>query len=113
MPNPDLEVRGGVGHKDPNISGGGSPPKNYFQPFEPQFDLKIRGGGGGAGARPHPWICHGAYTYQPMDWVRISVAKSIWVLSLQVQPYIKSAYQISINFYVKMTIRRGTEVLTT
>ena len=48
MPNPDLEVRGGVGHKDPNISGGGSPPKNFFQPFEPQFDLKITGGGGQA-----------------------------------------------------------------
>ena len=48
MPNPDLEVRGGVGHKDPNISGGGSPPKNFFQPFEPQFDLKIRGGRGQA-----------------------------------------------------------------
>ena len=62
MPNPDLEVRGGVGHKDPNISEGGSPPKNVFQPFEPQFDLKIRGGGGGAGARPHPGPSPGSAT---------------------------------------------------
>ena len=54
MPNPDLEVRGGVGHKDPNISEGGSPPKNVFQPFEPQFDLKIRGGGGGGGGQAPP-----------------------------------------------------------
>ena len=55
MPNPDLEVRGGVGHTDPNISGGRFPPppqKKFFQPFEPQFDLKIRGGGGGGGQAP-------------------------------------------------------------
>ena len=50
MPNRDLEVRGGVGHTDPKISGGGRspPPKKFFQPFEPQFELKIRGGGGQA-----------------------------------------------------------------
>ena len=38
MPDPDLEIKGG---------GGGAVwcPKNFFQRFEPQFGLKIRGAG--------------------------------------------------------------------
>ena len=44
MPDPDLEVRGG--------GGGGSLRKNFFQPFRPQFGLKIRKGEGPLGLSP-------------------------------------------------------------
>ena len=42
VPDPDLEIRGGgggggAGHPDPLIKK-----KNFFRPFGPQFDLKIR-----------------------------------------------------------------------
>ena len=41
VPDPDLEIRGGGrgagGHLDPLIKK-----KNFFRPFGPQFDLKIR-----------------------------------------------------------------------
>ena len=45
----DLDIRGGGGergngHPDPNIRAGGQTSKNFFQPFGPQFGLKIRGG---------------------------------------------------------------------
>ena len=52
VPDPDLEMGGGGargGPLDPEISGGGRSPKNFFWPFRSQFGLKIRGGGGGAG----------------------------------------------------------------
>ena len=45
VPDPDLEIRmvgGGGGHPDPEIRGGQSPTK-FFQPFGPQFGLKIGG----------------------------------------------------------------------
>ena len=49
MPDPNLEIRvvgWGDGHPDPEISGGGDQsPKIFFQPFGPQFGLKIRGAG--------------------------------------------------------------------
>ena len=49
MPNPDLEIMGGSGHPDPEIrgeaGGGGQSLKYFFQPFRPQFGLKIRGAG--------------------------------------------------------------------
>ena len=49
MPDPNLEIRvvgWGDGHADPEISGGGDQsPKIFFQPFGPQFGLKIRGAG--------------------------------------------------------------------
>ena len=44
--DPDLDIRGGErgnGHPDPNIRAGGQTPKKIFQPFGPQFGLKIRG----------------------------------------------------------------------
>ena len=48
--DPDLGIRGGGGggergngHPDPNIRAGGQTPKKIFQPFGPQFSLKIRG----------------------------------------------------------------------
>ena len=50
MPDPNLEIRvvgWGDGHPEPEISGGGGDqsPKIFFQPFGPQFGLKIRGAG--------------------------------------------------------------------
>ena len=46
VPDPDLEINkvggGGGSHPDPEIRGDQSP-KNFFQPFGPQFGLKIRG----------------------------------------------------------------------
>ena len=38
--------KGGSGHPDPEIRGGGQSPKNFFPLFEPQFGLKIKGGRG-------------------------------------------------------------------
>ena len=56
MPNPDLEIRGGGGdHPDPPLDKGGArSPKNGFPLFGPQFGLKIKGEGGGAGPSPGP-----------------------------------------------------------
>ena len=43
MSDPDLQIRGGgPGHTDPEIGGGGVW-ENFFRPFGPRFDLKIRG----------------------------------------------------------------------
>ena len=48
--DPDLDIRGGGAgergnsHPDPNIRAGGQTQKKFFQPFGPQFGLKIRGG---------------------------------------------------------------------
>ena len=35
--------KGGPGHPDPEIRGERSQKKNFFQPFGPQFGLKMRG----------------------------------------------------------------------
>ena len=56
--NPDLQMGegGGVvgGHPGPEMRGGGVLfSKNFFQPFGPQFGLKIGGGRG----RPFSWMC--------------------------------------------------------
>ena len=45
MPDTDLEIRGG-GHPE----GGPVSKKKFFWPFGPEFGLKIRAGGGVAGA---------------------------------------------------------------
>ena len=52
--DPDLQIRGGGGsHLDPEIRVGAQSPKNiFFQPFGPQFGLKIRGGRGPPGPSP-------------------------------------------------------------
>ena len=47
VPDPDLEVRGG---------GGAVSEKKFFQPFRPQFGLKIRREEGPPGSLP--WIRH-------------------------------------------------------
>ena len=52
---PDLQIRGGGGHSDPEIRGG-AVSKTFFQPFGLQFGLKIREGGGPPG--PFPRIHH-------------------------------------------------------
>ena len=46
LANPDLQIRGGSGHPDPEIGGGvAGLKKNVFPPFGPQFGLNIRVGG--------------------------------------------------------------------
>ena len=46
MVDPDLQIRGGPGHPDPEIREGGGGvegwSKKFFPPFGPQFGLKIR-----------------------------------------------------------------------
>ena len=42
MADPDLQIRGGGGHLDPEIRGGPTS-KIFFRPFGPHFDLKVRG----------------------------------------------------------------------
>ena len=42
MADPDLQIKGGGGHPDPEIRGGGLK-TIFFQPFRPQFGPKIRG----------------------------------------------------------------------
>ena len=55
MANPDLQIREGPGHPDPEImgrggggggggKGGAFHQKNFFRPFGPQFGLTIKGG---------------------------------------------------------------------
>ena len=54
MANPDLQIREGPGHPDPEIMGRGEGggerergaclQKNFFRPFGPQFGLTIKGG---------------------------------------------------------------------
>ena len=48
MVDPDLQITGRPGHPHPEILGGPDSKKS-FQPFRPQFGLKIREGGGGVG----------------------------------------------------------------
>ena len=49
---PDLQIRGeGHGHPDPVIRGGTRSQTQCFQPFGPQFGLKIRRGWA-------PWALH-------------------------------------------------------
>ena len=55
MADPDLQIRGGGGHPDPEITGGVSR-RIFFLPFGPHFGRKIRGGPGPLG--PLPWIRH-------------------------------------------------------
>ena len=44
MADPDLQIRGGGGHPDPDISGGGTVLNWFFsRPFGSQFALKIGG----------------------------------------------------------------------
>ena len=54
MANPDLQIRGGPGHRDPEIEEVGEGARKIFVwPFGPQFGLKMeRGGGGTPGAPP-------------------------------------------------------------
>ena len=54
---PDLQIRGEPSHPGPEITGrggggGGCSQKKFFQPFGPQFGLKIKGGVGGSGPSP-------------------------------------------------------------
>ena len=44
--DPDLQIRGGPSHPDPEIRGGAGLKKKIFRPFGPPFRPKIRGGGG-------------------------------------------------------------------
>jgi len=50
--DPDLQIRGGPSHPDPEIGGGGGIQKKLFWPFGPQFGLKTRGGPGPPGTSP-------------------------------------------------------------
>ena len=56
MANPDLQIRGGPGHRDPEIEEVGEGARKIFVwPFGPQFGLKMErgwGGGGTPGAPP-------------------------------------------------------------
>ena len=60
VPDPHLEIRwgegGGGGHPDPEMAVGGPASQIFFQPFGPQFGLKIRLGLGPP--RPLPLIRH-------------------------------------------------------
>ena len=46
MADPDLSVREGGGHPDPEITEEPGLNKKFFRPFGPKFGLKVRGGGG-------------------------------------------------------------------
>ena len=47
MADPDLQIRGGRGHPDPEIRRRpGLKKKKFFRPFGPPFGLKIRRGAG-------------------------------------------------------------------
>ena len=46
MANPDLQIRGGPGHRDPEIEEVGEGARKIFVwPFGPQFGLKMERGG--------------------------------------------------------------------
>ena len=55
MANPDLQIRGGPGHRDPEIEEVGEGARNIFVwPFGPQFGLKMEWGRGEAPPGPLP-----------------------------------------------------------
>ena len=54
--DPDLQIRGGPGHLDPEIRGGPGLPPNFSRPFGSHFGQKLSGGAGPPG--PIPWIHH-------------------------------------------------------
>ena len=60
MANPDLQIRGGPGHRDPEIEEVGEGARKIFVwPFGPQFGLKMEWGGGRGGTPgAPPWIHH-------------------------------------------------------
>ena len=45
MADPDLQIREGSGHPDPEIREEPGLNKKFFRPFGPKFGLKVRGGG--------------------------------------------------------------------
>ena len=49
--DPDLQIRGGAGYPDTEITGVWSP-KNFFRPLGPHFCRKIREGGRAPRAPP-------------------------------------------------------------
>ena len=57
MADPDLQVREGGGHPDPEITEEPGLNRTFFRPFGPQFGLKVRVGGWPPG--PFPWIHDG------------------------------------------------------
>ena len=59
MANPDLQIRGGPGHRDPEIEEVGEGARKIFVwPFGPQFGLKMEWGGRGGTPGAPPWIHH-------------------------------------------------------
>ena len=69
MADPDLDIRGSLVIQTLRKKAGGGSQKNFFQPFGPQFGLKIRGWGGGGGGHRSPWN-------PPMDLPLIKVVES-------------------------------------
>ena len=59
MANPDLQIRRGPDHRDPEIEEVGEGARKIFVwPFGPQFGLKMERGWGEAPPGPLPWIHH-------------------------------------------------------
>ena len=56
MVDPDLQIRGGPGHPDPEIRGGGGLKEILLGPSCLRLGLKISGEPGPLG--PLPWIRH-------------------------------------------------------
>ena len=55
MANPDLQIRRGPGHRDPEIEEVGEGARKIFVwPFGPQFGLKMERGGGRHPRGPSP-----------------------------------------------------------
>ena len=51
MSDPDLQIRGVLGHRtDPEIKEGGGVKKIFFRPFGPHFWYKNKGGGTSPGS---------------------------------------------------------------
>ena len=48
MPDPDLEIREGGSHPDPEIRGGAVISQKHFSPFRPPFGFQNKGGGPGS-----------------------------------------------------------------
>ena len=62
MADPDLQIREGPGHPDPEIrraGGGGRSKKQFFPPFGSQFGLTIGGPSPGS-ATERTWLAQGS-----------------------------------------------------
>ena len=106
MADPDLQIRVGPGHPDPEIRVGGRFPKKIFPALRASFWSKNKGGAGPPG--PLPWIHHCAGS--PLNRTEIYPDNSNSPLTRTVFRF-PSKFELP-GFYCSLKMRRLKPVLS-